>query len=62
MDFTYDDEQLALQDVARAALERECGPDVVRQLADDPDAASGSSGRSTMGPAISARLRNDGRR
>ncbi len=37
MDFTYDDEQLALQDVARTALERECGPDVVRQLADDPD-------------------------
>src|ERR1700722_13257137 len=37
VDFTYDDEQLALQDVARAALERECGPDVVRQLADDPD-------------------------
>ena len=36
MDFTYDDEQLALQEVARAALERECGPDVVRQLADDP--------------------------
>ena len=37
MDFTYDDEQLALQDVARSALERECGPDVVRQLADDAD-------------------------
>ena len=37
MDFTYDDEQLALQDVARTALERECGPDVVRLLADDPD-------------------------
>jgi alkylation response protein AidB-like acyl-CoA dehydrogenase len=36
VDFTYDDEQLALQDVARTALERECGPDVVRQLADDP--------------------------
>src|SRR5580698_3081746 len=36
VDFTYDDEQLALQDVARSALERECGPDVVRQLADDP--------------------------
>ena len=37
MDFTYDDEQLALQDVARSALERECGPDVVRQLAEDAD-------------------------
>jgi alkylation response protein AidB-like acyl-CoA dehydrogenase len=37
VDFTYDDEQLALQDVARTALERECGPDVVRLLADDPD-------------------------
>ena len=37
MDFTYDDEQLALQEVARGALERECGPDVVRQLADDPE-------------------------
>ena len=37
MDFTYDDEQLALEDVARTALERECGPDMVRQLADDPD-------------------------
>ena len=36
MDFTFDAEQLALQDVARAALERECGPDVVRQLVDDP--------------------------
>ena len=37
MDFTYDDEQLALQEVARSALERECGPDVVRQLAEEPD-------------------------
>ncbi len=36
MDFTYDEEQLALQDVARTALGRECGPDMVRQLADDP--------------------------
>ncbi len=35
MDFTYDDEQLALQEVARSALERECGPDLLRQLADD---------------------------
>jgi len=35
VDFTYDDEQLALQEVARTALERECGPDLVRQLADD---------------------------
>jgi alkylation response protein AidB-like acyl-CoA dehydrogenase len=37
VDFTYDNEQLALQDVARSALERECGPDVVRQLADEPE-------------------------
>jgi alkylation response protein AidB-like acyl-CoA dehydrogenase len=37
VDFTYDDEQRALQDVARAALERECGPDVVRMLADEQD-------------------------
>jgi alkylation response protein AidB-like acyl-CoA dehydrogenase len=36
VDFTYDDEQLALQEVARGALERECDPHVVRQLADDP--------------------------
>ena len=36
MDFTYDDEQLALQEVARSALERECGPQLVRELADDP--------------------------
>ena len=36
MDFTYDDEQLALQEVARTALERECGPELLRQLADDP--------------------------
>jgi len=35
VDFTYDDEQLALQDVARTALERECGPQVLRQLAED---------------------------
>src|SRR6202034_1279256 len=35
VDFTYDEEQLALQDVARSALERECGPDVVRQLAEE---------------------------
>ena len=35
VDFTYDDEQLALQEVARGALERECGPALVRQLADD---------------------------
>src|SRR6202046_1335210 len=37
VDFTYDDEQLALQEVARGALERECGPDVVRRLADEAD-------------------------
>ena len=30
MDFTFDDEQLALQEVARGALERECGPELVR--------------------------------
>ena len=35
MDFTYDDEQLALQEVAHAALERECTPQLVRELADD---------------------------
>jgi alkylation response protein AidB-like acyl-CoA dehydrogenase len=35
VDFTYDDEQLALQDVARGALERECSPQVLRELADD---------------------------
>src|SRR5580698_9965047 len=37
VDFTYDDEQIALQEVARGALERECGPDVVRRLADEAD-------------------------
>src|ERR1700677_4397563 len=37
VDFTYDDEQLALQEVARGALERQCGSDVVRQLADEAD-------------------------
>jgi len=36
VDFTYDDEQLALQDVARTALERECGPQLLRELAEDP--------------------------
>jgi alkylation response protein AidB-like acyl-CoA dehydrogenase len=36
VDFTYDDEQLALQDVARSALERECSPQLLRELADDP--------------------------
>ena len=35
MDFTYDDEQLALQEVARAACEREFPPDLLRSLADD---------------------------
>jgi alkylation response protein AidB-like acyl-CoA dehydrogenase len=34
VDFTYDDEQLALQEVAHSALERECPPDLVRRLAD----------------------------
>jgi alkylation response protein AidB-like acyl-CoA dehydrogenase len=36
VDFTYDEDQLALQDVARGALERECDPQMLRQLADDP--------------------------
>jgi alkylation response protein AidB-like acyl-CoA dehydrogenase len=36
VDFTYDDEQLALQEVARTALERECSPQFLRELADDP--------------------------
>jgi alkylation response protein AidB-like acyl-CoA dehydrogenase len=36
MDFTYDAEQLALQDVARTALERECDPQMLRVLVDDP--------------------------
>ena len=36
MDFTYNEEQLALQAVARTALERECGPELLRQLAEDP--------------------------
>jgi alkylation response protein AidB-like acyl-CoA dehydrogenase len=35
VDFTYDEEQLALQDVARTALARECGPELLRVLADD---------------------------
>jgi alkylation response protein AidB-like acyl-CoA dehydrogenase len=38
VDFTFDDEQLALQDVARAALERECDPQMVRTLVDEPTA------------------------
>src|ERR1700733_11576190 len=38
VDFTFDDEQLALQDVARAALERECDPEMVRTLVDEPTA------------------------
>jgi len=36
VDFTYDEEQLALQEVARTALERECSPQLLRELADDP--------------------------
>jgi alkylation response protein AidB-like acyl-CoA dehydrogenase len=36
MDFTYDAEQEALRDVARQAMEREAGGDLVRRLADDP--------------------------
>jgi alkylation response protein AidB-like acyl-CoA dehydrogenase len=35
VDFTYDEEQLALQQVARAALEREFAPELLRLLADD---------------------------
>src|ERR1700722_1261086 len=38
VDFTFDDEQMALQDVARAALERECDPQMVRTLVDEPTA------------------------
>jgi alkylation response protein AidB-like acyl-CoA dehydrogenase len=38
VDFTFDDEQLALQDVARAALERECDPQMVRTLVEEPTA------------------------
>jgi alkylation response protein AidB-like acyl-CoA dehydrogenase len=36
VDFTYDAEQLALQDVARTALERECDPQKLRELVEDP--------------------------
>src|ERR1700729_321589 len=36
VDFTFDAEQLALQDVARAALERHCDPQTLRRLAEDP--------------------------
>jgi alkylation response protein AidB-like acyl-CoA dehydrogenase len=36
VDFTYDDEQLALQHVARTALARECDPQTVRALVDEP--------------------------
>jgi len=36
VDFTYDAEQLALQDVARTALERECDPAMLRLMAEDP--------------------------
>jgi alkylation response protein AidB-like acyl-CoA dehydrogenase len=36
VDFTYDDEQLALQEVARSVLERECDAQTLRVLADDP--------------------------
>jgi alkylation response protein AidB-like acyl-CoA dehydrogenase len=35
VDFTYDDEQLALQEVARLALERECSPQLLREMADN---------------------------
>jgi alkylation response protein AidB-like acyl-CoA dehydrogenase len=43
VDFTYDAEQLALQDVARSVLERECDPTVVRRLTEDPDDHSGTT-------------------
>jgi alkylation response protein AidB-like acyl-CoA dehydrogenase len=36
VDFTFDAEQLALQEVARTALERECDPAMVRALVEDP--------------------------
>jgi alkylation response protein AidB-like acyl-CoA dehydrogenase len=36
MDFTFDAEQVALRDVAREALERECDGATLRALADDP--------------------------
>ncbi len=36
MDFTYDAEQEALRDVARQAMEREVGGDLLRAMADDP--------------------------
>jgi alkylation response protein AidB-like acyl-CoA dehydrogenase len=36
VDFTYDAEQLALQDVARSVLERECDAQMLRTLAEDP--------------------------
>ena len=36
MDFTYDAEQEALRDVARQAMDRETGGELVRRLADDP--------------------------
>jgi alkylation response protein AidB-like acyl-CoA dehydrogenase len=37
VDFTYDAEQLALQEVARAALARACAPVQVRELAEQPE-------------------------
>ncbi len=40
MDFTYNEEQLALQAVARTALERECGPELLRRLAEDPSGST----------------------
>jgi alkylation response protein AidB-like acyl-CoA dehydrogenase len=36
VDFTYDAEQLALQEVAKTALERGCDPQKLRELVDDP--------------------------
>jgi alkylation response protein AidB-like acyl-CoA dehydrogenase len=40
VDFTYDAEQLALQEVARGALERECNPDTLRVLVEEPTGIS----------------------
>ncbi len=37
MDFTYDAEQEALRDVARQAMGREVGGDLLRRMADDID-------------------------
>jgi alkylation response protein AidB-like acyl-CoA dehydrogenase len=41
MDFTYDAEQEALRDVARQAMDREVGGDLLRRMADDTDGFDG---------------------